>query len=130
MGNNPGHEWLRGLDEIEHAIGACLSTLDHREARVAELFPDHGRPIRDVARLLDSQSLATGWAERLAKANAYAEQAESLLQEVKVHWDQWREALTTWQRLVEHLPTNSADTQAVFEAIANVTNHGHHPGGR
>ena len=130
MGNNPGQEWLRGLDEIEHAIGACLSTLDHREARVAELFRDHGRPIRDVTRLLDSQSLATGWAERLATANAYAEQAESLVQEVKVHWDQWREALTTWQRLVEHLPTNSADTQAVFEAIANVTNHGHHPGGR
>ncbi len=129
MGNNPGQDWLRGLDEIEHAIGACLSTLDRREARVTELFPDHGRPIRDVTRLLDSQSHANGWAERLAKANAHAEQAESLVQEVNVDWDRWREALTTWQRLVEHLPANSVDTQVVYEAIADVTNHRHHPGG-
>ena len=129
MGNNPGQEWLRGLEEIEHAIGACLLTLDHREARVTELFRDTSRSIRDVPRLLDSQSHATGWAERLTTANAHAEQAESVLSEVKVDWDRWREALTTWQRLVEHLPTNSQDTQTVFEAIADVTNHRHHPSG-
>ena len=129
MGNTTSQQWLRSLDEIEQAIGACLATLDHREARISELFRDGGRSNRDVTRLLDSLSHVTGWTERLSAVQSYAVHVESLVSEVKPDWDRWSQALTTWQRLVEQLPTSRADSEAVFRAIADVTNRGHHPSG-
>ena len=129
MGNTTGNDWLRSLEEIEHGVGACLAALDQREARITGLFSEAGRTLADNFPVLNSNAHAAGWSERLAQLGTVLQQAEATLSEGKGDADRWCQALSTWASLVEQLPRDQTDGNAVLEAITHVTNCSHHPGG-
>jgi hypothetical protein len=95
-------DWMRTLDEVDQAIGNCLSALERYEAKFVELLreravvagPQFERSLPDV-------SPDSGWTDRLAAAKAGADEVEHLLAEQEAVWGRWRESLAAWRRLVE-----------------------------
>jgi len=95
-------DWMRTLDEVDQAIGNCLSALERYEAKFVELLRERTvTPGPQFERSLPDASPDVGWDDRLATAKAGADEVEQLLAEQEAVWGRWRESLAAWRRLVE-----------------------------
>ena len=95
-------DWVRTLDEVDQAIGNCLSTLERYEAKFVELLRERTvAPGPQFERALPDSSPDVGWDDRLATAKAGADEVEQLLAEQEAVWGRWRESLAEWRQLVE-----------------------------
>jgi hypothetical protein len=95
-------DWTRTLDEVDQAIGGCLSALERYEAKFVELLREQAVTTGPTfERSLPDVSPDVGWNDRLAAAKAGADEVEQLLAEQEAVWGRWRESLAAWRRLVE-----------------------------
>jgi hypothetical protein len=110
MGDPDERDMERKLDEVGQAIEGCLTTLDRYEVKIAQLLAECDRP--RIERAPPSVAHNPGWGERLAAAQAGADEVELLLAEQEAVWGRWQEAFSAWRRLVEQPTEPAAESEA------------------
>lgn len=87
-------DWMRTLDEVDQAIGGCLSALERYEAKFVELLREQAVAAGPhFERSLPDGSPDQGWNDRLLAAKTGADEVEQLLAEQEAVWNRWRESL-------------------------------------
>jgi hypothetical protein len=93
----PQSGWWQTLAEMEHAIDACLVTLQKYEDGFREVLKSSSGSTALLAIPKDDD----GWNSRLETAQKHANTVEELLREQETIWTQWKTQYESWRHSLE-----------------------------